>query len=65
MRTSLKKTQKEMVGQQKLDGECAVLNTTLGLELAAFYALPDDDKESVTIRVAKNMTGAPDSLIHT
>ena len=65
LRTSLEKKLKAMVGQQKLDGERTVLNTTLSLEIKAFDALPDSDKEGVTISVAKNMTGAPDSLIHT
>ncbi|CAH0379808.1 unnamed protein product [Pelagomonas calceolata] len=47
LRTKLEKKQKEMVVQQKLDGERAVLETTLHLEHAAFDALPDSDKKGV------------------
>ena len=47
LRALLEKEQKEMVVQQKLDGEGAVLETTLRLEMKLFEALPEDDKEGV------------------
>ena len=47
LRTLLEKKQREMVGQQKLDGERAVLNTKLDLEMKAFHALADSHKKGV------------------
>ena len=56
-RKNLQAAKDNMEAQGRLDGESAVLETTLHLELEAFDALPDDEKKSVTIRVAKNTYG--------
>mgnify|MGYP006879407880 FL=1 len=57
MRTTLEATRDNLVRQGELDGESAVLETILHLELEAFDALSDDEKKGVTIRVAKNTYG--------
>ena len=57
LRTTLEATRDNLVRQGELDGESAVLETILHLELEAFDALSDDEKKGVTIRVAKNTYG--------